>query len=116
MVDLFNLLVGAGDLCDELKPILRIVGIVIWGIRVAVPVILIVVGSIDLAKAVTEKSEDKIKEAQNKLVKKAIAAGLVFLVSILVTVVMKVVGHNEYAECMPCVDHPFRDECTVSSK
>ena len=115
MLYLFSLLTSAGDLCDELKPILRIVGIVIWGIRVAVPVILIVVGSIDLAKAVTEKSEDKIKEAQNKLVKKAIAAGLVFLVSILVSFVMKIVGSKDYEECMPCVDKPFSADCQITS-
>ena len=50
---------GASDVCTGLAPVLRIVGIVVWGIKVIVPIILIVIGMIDLAKAVTEKSEDK---------------------------------------------------------
>ena len=49
---------GAEDICGGLGPVLRIVGIVVWGIKVVVPIILIVVGMMDLAKAVTEKSDD----------------------------------------------------------
>ena len=44
----------ASELCSEMGQILRIVGIVVWGIKVVVPILLIVVGMIDLAKAVTE--------------------------------------------------------------
>lgn len=98
---------GADSICEGLAPVLRIVGIVVWGIRVVVPIILIVIGMIDLAKAVTEKSEDKIKEAQQKLVKRAIAAVLVFLVVSLVSVVMTVVGSNEYEACMECINSPW---------
>ncbi len=98
---------GAESICEGLEPVLRIVGIVVWGIRVVVPIILIVIGMIDLAKAVTEKSEDKIKEAQQKLVKRAIAAVLVFLVVSLVSVVMTVVGSDEYEQCMTCINSPW---------
>ena len=104
----------ASDICHGLGRILRIVGIVVWGIKVVVPIILIVVGMMDLAKAVTEKSEDKIKEAQQKLVKRAIAAVLVFLVVSLVGVVMKIVGDDSYSECMGCITSPFNsEECII---
>ncbi len=98
---------GAESICDGLEPVLRIVGIVVWGIRVVVPIILIVIGMIDLAKAVTEKSEDEIKKAQQKLVKRAIAAVLVFLVVSLVSLVMTIVGSKEYEECMDCINSPW---------
>jgi uncharacterized membrane protein len=101
------LIMGQTEICDGLSPVLRIVGIVVWGIRVVVPIILIVVGMIDLAKAVTEKSEEKIKEAQQKLVKRAIAAVLVFLVVSLVTVVMSIVGNKDYEACMDCIESPW---------
>ena len=92
---------GAEDICSGLGPVLRIVGIVVWGIKVVVPIILIVVGMMDLAKAVTEKSDDKIKAAQNGLIKKAIAAVLVFLVITIVTLLMT------YTKCMKCINNPF---------
>ena len=101
----------ASELCSEMGQILRIVGIVVWGIKVVVPILLIVVGMIDLAKAVTEKSEDKIKEAQQKLVRRAIAAVLVFLVVSLVGVVMRIVGDESYKDCMVCVTSPFSEGC-----
>ena len=88
-------------------PILRLVGIVVWGIKVVVPILLIVIGMIDLAKAVSEKSDDKIKEAQNRLIKRAVAAVLVFLVVTFVGLVMGLIGAEDYQECMTCINHPF---------
>ena len=57
MLDTIN---SAEELCGELSPALRIVGIVYKGIQIVVPIILIIVGMLDFAKAVTEKNEDKI--------------------------------------------------------
>lgn len=96
------------DLCTELRPILRIVGYVILGIKIAVPIILIIVGMVELAKAVTEQDDKKIKEAQSKLVKKAILAAIVFLVGFIVSVIMTLVGGNDYknAKCIQCLNHP----------
>ena len=55
MLDLIYTLTinSANDLCKQMEPILRLVGIVVFGIKVVVPIILIVVGMLDLAKAVT---------------------------------------------------------------
>ena len=110
MLDLINLLdyEDAQALCGELEPVLKIVGIVVWGIKVVVPIILILVGMLDLAKAVTEKSEDKIKEAQQKLIKRAIAAVLVFLVVTFVSLLMGLIGGKDYESCKECILHPFR--------
>ena len=96
------------DLCTELRPILRVVGYVILGIKIAVPIILIVVGMLELAKAVTEQKDDKIKEAQSRLVKKAIIAAVVFLVGFIVSVIMTIVGGNDYKAkvCTDCLNHP----------
>lgn len=116
MMNLFNILEGgagsagvgsAAQLCEDMAPVLRIVGIVILGIKIVVPIILIIVGMIDLAKAVTEKSEDNIKKAQQALIKKAITAVLVFLVATIVGVLMTLVGQEDYKNCTTCLNHPF---------
>lgn len=101
----------AASMCKDLGPVLRIVGIVVLIIKIVVPIILIIVGMIDLAKAVTEKSEDKIKAAQQGLIKKAIAAVLVFLIVTFVTVIMGLVGDDNYDKCMPCIKNAFGTEC-----
>ena len=115
MMNLVNFLANSqatsdGGFCDTLAPVLRIVGIVVFAIKVFVPIILIVMGMIDLAKAVTEKSEDKIKEAQNRLIKRAIAAVLVFLVATLVGIIFTVILNSKgdtYKACLDCVNKPF---------
>ena len=99
------------DLCADLAPALRIVGVVYKGIQIVVPIILIIVGMLDFAKAVTEKNEDKIKEAQKKLIQKAIAAVAVFLVTVIVGVLMRIVGNDDYRGCMYCITNPFGQNC-----
>ncbi len=108
--------IDAEGICSGLGPVLRIVGIVIWGIKVVVPIILIVVGMIDLAKAVTEKSDENIKKAQNGLVKKAIAAVLVFLVITIVGLLMRLIGDNSYQDCVKCINNPFSENCKTPDK
>ena len=97
----------AGSFCNSLAPVLGIVGWVILGIKIVVPIILIVVGMIDLAKAVTQNDEKKVKEAQQLLVKKAISAVLVFLVATIVGVLMILVGSDEYKNCTTCLNKPW---------
>lgn len=115
MLNLINVLttVKASDLCDELGPVLRIVGIAIFIIKVVVPIMLIVVGMLDMAKAVTEKDENKIKDAQHKLIKKAIAAVLVFLIVTIVGVLMNLIGADDYKQCTKCITSPF--DCKTAS-
>ncbi len=112
MLDLINIL-DDFDFCTDpdMGVILRIVGIVVFGIKIVVPIILILVGMLDLAKAVSAKKEDDIKNAQNALIKKAIAAVLVFLVATIVSLLMGVVNGRAYKECMDCIDHPFSNKC-----
>ena len=93
--------------CNELGPVLRLVGIVVNGIQIGVPIILIVIGMIDFTKAVTAKDEGEIKKAQNALIKKAIAAALVFFVIFFVGLIMKIVGNEDYKSCLECVTDPF---------
>ncbi len=99
------------ELCGELAPALRIVGIVYLGIMIVVPIVLIFVGMLDFTKAVSEKDEKSIKEAQKKLIQRAIAAVLVFLVTFVVGLLMRVVGNNDYKKCMYCITNPFGQNC-----
>ena len=113
-MDVFGmLLVTSEQFCDELAPVLGVVGWVIFGIKVAVPIILIVVGMIDLAKAVVAKDEKDVKGAQQLLVKRAISAAIVFLVATLVGVIMMLVNGEEYKKCTGCLNRPW--QCKVDS-
>ncbi len=85
--------------CGSLKNVLIIVRTVITIIQWAVPIILILVGSIDLVKAVMAGKEDDIKKNQNTLFKRVIAAVIVFLIPIIVLTVTGLVGGDEWKDC-----------------
>lgn len=78
------------DLCTDgtLDPILHIIGIVIRIIWYGVPIALIILGSIDLGKAVIQSKEDEVKKAKQAFIRRLIYAVAVFAVVWLVKVVM----------------------------
>ena len=63
-------------------------------IQIVVPIILIIVGAFDLAKAVMGSDEKEIKAATQKLIKRAIAAVSVFFISTAVQVIMHYVANS----------------------
>ena len=65
------------------------------GIKIGVPVILIIVGMFEMGKAITKQNEDEIKKAQSQLVKKAIAALVVFLMFQMVQLLMSVMNMKD---------------------
>jgi len=80
-----------------------IVATVITVIQVAVPVILIIFGMIDFAKAVMAQKEDDIKNGQKVFIKRLIAAALVFFVIIFVRLIVGwVAGEEGIMHCVDC--------------
>ena len=57
-------------------------------IQIGIPILLILMGTIDLGKAVVSNDDKEIKGATSKLIKRAIMAVAVFFVVTLVSVVM----------------------------
>lgn len=76
------------DANSSLMVILKLARTLITVIQIAVPIILIVLGSWDLGKAVIQSDEKKIKEQQQIFIKRLIAAVLVFFVTIIVNIVI----------------------------
>lgn len=70
----------------DLKVILKLAHTILGLIQFAVPILLIILGSWDLGKAVIQSDEKKIKEQQQIFIKRLIAAILVFLVTIIVNI------------------------------
>jgi len=83
----------------DLKDIMDFVQGIINLIRIVIPIILIVMGMLDLGKAVMAGKEDDIKKAQGMLMKRVIAGVAVFFVGLLVGVIMDLVGNNAWKNC-----------------
>lgn len=83
-------------MCTNLLPIIRLIknGLIPL-IQIGIPIILIVLGTIDLGKAVIASKEDEIKNAQKMLVKRAIYAVAIFFVVTIVTLVFSLLATAE---------------------
>ena len=89
----------AGVCGDEMKILLGFIKSALQIVQIVIPIGLIVWGTIDLGKAVVASKEDEIKKAQQLLVKRALSALLVFVLSIIVGFAMGLVGNKEWKAC-----------------
>ena len=114
MLNYAQLLIGGFDneinyQCSGLDPfpgvVPGIVHLIITIIKIGVPVLLIIMGMIDLGKAVVAQKEDEIKKGQGLFIKKLIAALLVFLVVFIVQFLVKFISPkdgNRIQSCLNC--------------
>ena len=89
--------------CDnpEVAEVMKIINTIILLIRIAIPIILIVVLSIDFMGAIKTGDKDLLKEKTNGAVKKIIAATLIFLIPSFVNLIVKLSNpSNEYLSCL----------------
>jgi NADH:ubiquinone oxidoreductase subunit 6 (subunit J) len=92
---MFNFLYTCAEFVSDNDKIVGIIRLVYNAIKIGVPIILIVVGMFDMGKAITQQKEDEIKKAQSLLVKKAVAAVIVFLMFAIVQLLVGLVSSND---------------------
>ena len=83
---MFNVLVNCMGV-DVPNILPNIVSLAVGIIQVVVPILLIVMGMLDLGKAVAASKEEEIKKAQTLFIKRIVAAVLVFFIVAIVQLV-----------------------------
>lgn len=84
--------------------IMGFMGILISIIKIVVPIILIVVGTISLVKCIVSNNNDETKKEISKLVKKMILSIVIFLLPSIVMFLINVVTDNsDGKKCMSCL-------------
>ena len=95
-MDLFLI---ADDYCGGLGPV---VGFIRHGVfpilQIGIPILLILMGTIDLGRAVLSSDDKEIKAATGRLIKRAIAAIAVFFVVTIVSVITNMFAHTGDAD------------------
>lgn len=109
MLDLFQIM----DNCGGIGPVVSLIKNGVFPIiQIGIPILLILMGTVDLGKAVMSNDDKEIKGATSKLLKRAIAAVAVFFVTTLVTVVMNwvtspTIGGQEGSTWAQCWQDPL---------
>jgi len=103
-------MVLAVDFCASTKGIWGVVGYIINFLKIAIPIIIILLATIDLGKAVMAGKEDEIKSAQKMLLKRIIYGVAIFFVTTIVQLAFSLVGENVKSgsgkECFQCISKP----------
>ncbi len=93
----------------------KIVSLIISLIQFGIPVILIVLGMMDLGKAVMAQKEDEIKKGQSTFVKRLVAAVVVFFVIFIVKMVIGLVAPSDdkdnILKCINCFTN--QEDCSL---
>lgn len=93
------------------KKALKFVGYLLLSVKILIPLIIIVMGTVDLTKAITSSKEDEIKTATNKLFKKLIAGIIIFFIPTLLSIFLGLIYNfqtieSNYKTCLNCILKP----------
>ena len=114
---LLDAYVKCGTMIPKMADIIpKLTSTIVDIIKIAVPVLLIVFGMLDLGKAVAAQKEDEIKKAQGLFVKRLISAAIVFFVFVVVELVFNLIavsteGTNKSTNIWNCVNCFINHKC-----
>lgn len=92
-----------------------IVHLIITIIKIAVPILLVIFGMLDLGKAVVAAKEEEIKKGQQTLIKRIIAGVIVFFVVTIVQILINFLSktnENDGATITNCFKCFVNADCT----
>lgn len=107
------------DFCSKMSGMLKLVGYVLWIFKVAIPIIIVIFGIIDLGKAVTASKDDEIKKAVKQLMYRLAAGVMIFFIPTLIMFVFELISDynnimtaSEFNVCETCILKPGDCEAT----
>lgn len=92
-----------------MKDVMALVKLIMNIICIIVPIVMIIMGTIDLFKAVTAGKDDEIKKKQQTLIKRIIAGVIVFLVPTIVSLLTGLIGVEEWKDCWNATGGSIKD-------
>lgn len=102
--------------CAETAGIWKVIGFIIYIIRIAIPIIIVLLGTLDLGKAVIAGEDKKIKEAQKSFLMRLIYGIAIFFVFNIVYVIFGLLGldldDGAPRVCWICATKPNGNECS----
>lgn len=104
-VDVCTDCVACGDIELPNKTI-NLISTGILVLQIAAPVILIIMGMIDFAKAVASSNEDGIKKSQKTFIRRLISGVSIFLIILIIKIVLGVIVPND-AGVITCINALF---------
>ena len=107
------------NFCNEASNLLQVLGYIIIIFKVAIPLIIIVLGMMDFGKAVVSEKDEDIKKQAIKLGRRALAGLVIFFIpTVIYWIFDGVTGANneDLKKCKECIFSPAGDVCKAATK
>lgn len=89
----------------------KVISVLYTIIQIAVPIVLVIMGSFDLVKNITAGKEDEMKKCQQLFIKRLISAALIFVVFIAVKLLISLVADSSANKIMECAECFINNKC-----
>lgn len=106
-----------GEFCTKTSELIGFVGWVLTIVKIAIPFIIVILGVMDLGKAVVASKDDEIKTATKRLLWRAVAGVAIFLMPSIIVWLFGTIddfanGYNQgFAVCETCLLTPWAEGC-----
>ncbi len=92
----------------------RFIGYLLMVVKIAVPIILIIMGSLDFSKAIMNSSQDAVKKATNMFATRIITGVAIFLLPTVINFVFNLLpeSENNFKKCNTCLFKP--NKCNIN--
>ena len=116
---LLPLNVSAAELnfCGRTAPIWQFIGYFLFALKIVVPLLIIVLGIVDFAKAIASSDDKAISKAAKSLLMRIIAAICIFFIPTIVSFVIRLVDtsvDDKNEICARCISSPGGDVCEAA--
>lgn len=113
---MFLLDATAAAFCARTASIWGVLGYVVLIFKIIIPLLLIILGMVDLGKAVISSDDKAISKSVSTLVKRFIAAIIIFFIPTIVSAIFNAVANidiqdADYNKCVQCVTNVSNTNC-----
>lgn len=107
------------NFCYKTATTWQFIGQMLFILKILIPIVIIVLGSIDLGKAVVSSDDKAIKSASSKLLKRVVLGIIIFFVPLIIKFIFSMISlvsedmRNDYMNCIDCLTDPYNN-CDTS--
>lgn len=80
--------------CTKMPKTMAIIQEILGWVKIVIPILLILLGTVDFVKAIVAKDDDQMKKAQGDFVKRLIIGIVIFFVPMILRFILNIAGYG----------------------
>lgn len=104
------------NFCVQTSAIWQLIGYVLYALKVIIPIVIIILGTIDFAKAIIDEKDDNLSKSTGILLRRIVIGIFIFFIPTIVSVLFSLIAAASEAvsageACNECLNHPTGSKC-----